>query len=83
MQPEKKPTTAIITLSDCGHFFQMPFGLNYAWQTFQHFKDWVGADMALALIYLDNILVASPDIETHRVHLTIVQLLQEFSSVRT
>ena len=37
--------------------------------TFQHFMDSVLAGLPFVLVYLDDILVASPDGQLHAVHL--------------
>ena len=50
----------------------MPFGLKNAGMTFQRFIDRVLAGLPFILVYLDDILIASPDRKTHLQHLRIV-----------
>ena len=47
----------------------MPFGLRNAGLTFQHLMDLVFAGLPFIFVYLDNMLVASPDHPSHRQHL--------------
>ncbi len=82
MRPEDIPKTAVITPFGLWEFTRMPFGLKNAGQMFQRLMDRVGADMPFLFIYLDDILVASPDPELHKTHLcTILQRLHEFGLV--
>ena len=43
----------------------MPFGLKNATQAFQRLMDGILRDINCAFVYLDDILIASPDEETH------------------
>ena len=43
----------------------MPFGLKNATQVFQRLMDGILRDINCAFVYLDDILIASPDEETH------------------
>jgi Reverse transcriptase (RNA-dependent DNA polymerase) len=61
--------TAIITPFGLYEFLRMPFGLRNAGQTFQRMMDDVMAGLPFCLIYLDDVLVASPDHTTHVLHL--------------
>jgi hypothetical protein len=82
MRPEDIPKTAIITPFGLWEFTRMPFGLKNAGQTFQRLMDRVGADMPFVFIYLDDILVASPDPVVHRSHLqAVLQRLREYGLV--
>jgi Reverse transcriptase (RNA-dependent DNA polymerase) len=47
----------------------MPFGLKNAGMTFQRMMDQIFADIPYVFIYLDDVLVASRDIEEHQRHL--------------
>ena len=47
----------------------MPFGLRNAGQTFQRMMDMILAGLPYAIIYVDDILVFSPDLQTHVEHL--------------
>ena len=72
VHPADVKKTAIITPFGLFKFIRMPFGLKNAGMTFQHFMDQVLAGLPFILVYLDNILVASPDRKTHLEHLRIV-----------
>jgi hypothetical protein len=50
----------------------MPFGLRNAGQSFQRLMDKVGAGLPFVFIYLDDILIASPDEVSHQRHLQVV-----------
>jgi hypothetical protein len=82
MRPEEIPKTAIVIPFELWEFTLMPFGLKNAGQTFQHLLDRVGADLLIVFIYLDNILVASPDVDSHKAHLhAILQRLRQYGLV--
>jgi RNase H-like domain found in reverse transcriptase/Reverse transcriptase (RNA-dependent DNA polymerase) len=53
-------------------FLRMPFGLRKAGQTFQRFMDTVLAGMPFCFIYMDDVLVDSPNHEQHLVDLRLV-----------
>ena len=56
----------------------MPFGLKNTSMTFQRFMGRVLAGLPFILVYLDNILVASADRQSHTAHLRLVlERLQE------
>ena len=58
------------------------FGLKNAGMTFQHFMDRVLGGLPFILIYLDDILVASPDWQSHKEHLrTVLNLLRQHGLV--
>ncbi len=63
---------AIITPFGVFEFTRMPFGLRNAGMTFQLLMDFVLGSLPFALVYLDDILVASPDPSSHRRHLEAV-----------
>ena len=69
MADEDIPKTAIITPFGLFEFLRMPFGLRNAAQAFQRLMDGMLRDINYAFVYLDDILVASPDEETHAKHL--------------
>ena len=48
---------------------RMPFGLSGAPSSFQRFMDKIFRGLSYVTIYLDDILVHSPDKETHKAHL--------------
>ena len=63
------PKTAIITPSGLYGYILMPFGLKNAAQSFQCLMDCLLADIPHAFIYLDNILIGTPDVASHMVAL--------------
>ena len=65
VNPADVPKTAIITPFGLFEFLRMPFGLKNAGMTFQRFMDQLFAPFGFAFVYLDNILIASPDEATH------------------
>jgi hypothetical protein len=70
--------TAVITLFGLWEFLRMPFGLRNAGQTFQRLMDQVLASLGFVFVYLDDILIASPDERTHQQHLrAVLERLQE------
>lgn len=71
------PKTAIITPFGLFEFVRMPFGLRNAAQTFQRFMDQVLRGLPFCFNYLDDLLIASPDIESHFDHLR--QLFERLS----
>ena len=50
-------------------FLWMPFGLKNAAQAFQRLMDGIFKEVNFVFVYLDDILVASPNLETHQWHL--------------
>ncbi len=64
--------TAVITPFGLWEFLRMPFGLRNAGQTFQRLMDQVLACLDFVFVYLDDILIASPDEGTHQQHLQAV-----------
>ena len=70
VHPADVKKTAIIT--PLFEFIRMPFGLKNAGITFQKFVDKLLSGLPFVLVYLDDILVASPDRKTHLAHLRIV-----------
>ena len=65
---EDIPKTAIITPFGLYEFLRMPFGLKNAAQAFQRMMDIVCLGLDFAFVYIDDILVASSDVETHKEH---------------
>ena len=59
------PKTAIITPIGLYEYLFMPFGLKNAAQFFQCLMDRLLLDIPHAFIYLDNILVSTPDVALH------------------
>ena len=66
--PEDIPKTAVTTPFGLFEFVRMPFGLRNAAQTFQRFLDDVLRGLDCGNGYMDDVLVASRDMESHRIH---------------
>ena len=64
--------TAVITPFELYEFLRMPFGLRNAGQTFQRMMDNVLEGLEYSFVYLDHVLVASPDHQSHVEHLSEV-----------
>jgi len=64
--------TAIITPFGLYEFKRTSFGLKNAGMTFQRFMDRVLAGLPFCIVYLDDILIASPDVAAHQQHLEAV-----------
>ena len=64
--------TAVITPFGLFEFRRMPFGLRNSGQTFQRMMDELLAGVEHCFVYLDDILVASEDKETHKKELEMV-----------
>ncbi len=64
--------TAVITPFGLFEFLRLPFGLRNAGSSFQRTMDRVTMDMPFTYCYLDDLRVASPDLETHLQHLAAV-----------
>ena len=78
MAPADIPKTAVITPFGLFEFLRMPFGLKNSAQAFQRLMDSIFRDLSFTFIYLDDILVASPDHNTHAKHLhTIFSRLRQ------
>ena len=78
MYPDDIPKTAIITPFGLFKFLKMPFSLRNAANTFQRLMDTVCRDLPFTFIYLDDLLIASTDLNTHLHHLRLVlERLQE------
>ena len=76
------PKTAIITPFGLFEFLRMPFGLKNAAQAFQRLMDTVCQGLDFTFVYIDDILVASQDVATHKQHLqTLFQRLKEYGLV--
>nr|CAX83701.1 pol polyprotei [Schistosoma japonicum] len=69
---EDIPKTAITTPFGLFEFVRMPFGLRNAAQTFQRFMDNLLRDMPFAQGYIDDLLIASPDLKSHEQHVRAV-----------
>ncbi|BHF59229.1 hypothetical protein SprV_0100218600 [Sparganum proliferum] len=69
---EDIPKTAVTTPFGLFEFLRMPFGLRNASQTFQRFIDRVLRGLPFVYVYIDDVLVASRDVEEHLQHLTLL-----------
>ena len=74
--PEDIPKIAIITPFGLCEFLRMPFGLKNAAQTFQRLMGKVCHGLEAVFVYMDDILVASSDEVSHKLHLS--QLFERF-----
>ena len=72
MSPGDIAKTAVITPFGLFEFLRMPFGLKNSAQAFQRLMDSVFRDLPFTFVYLDDILIASPDHHTHAFHLRTV-----------
>ena len=81
VHPSNVKKTAIITPFGLFEFLRTPFRLKNAGQ-FQLFMDRVLGGLPFILIYLDDILVSSPDQGSHKDHLqTVLNLLRQHGLV--
>lgn len=76
---EDIPKTAITTPFGMFEFMFMTFGLRNAAQTFQRFMRNVLADLDFTFVYIDDICIASTNVDEHKKHLRIVfERLRQF-----
>ena len=76
--PVESAKTAVTTPFGLFEFVRMPFGLRNAAQTFQRFIDQVLRGLHFCYVYIDDVLVVSPNAEEHEEHLqTVFQRLSE------
>lgn len=69
VHPSDIPKTALITPFGLFEYIRMPFGLRNSAQTFQRFIDEVTRGLEFCFAYIDDLLIASPDEQTHQQHL--------------
>jgi cleavage and polyadenylation specificity factor subunit 1 len=82
VRPEDRKKTAIITPFGLFQFRRMPFGFRNAGSSFQRMMDRVLAGLPFTYCYLDDLRIASLDLETHMQHLyQVFARLQEFGLV--
>ena len=74
MTEEARPKTAFTLPANLGkwEFLRCPFGLTQALAYFQRLINEVLAPFDFAFGYLDDILIYSPDVETHLKHLELI-----------
>jgi hypothetical protein len=82
VHPEDIPKTAISIPLRLFEFVRMPFGLRNAGQTFQRFMDEVTRGLSATYVYLDDLLIASPDEESHEKHLRQLSKLKNNRRLR-
>ena len=72
VEPSDIHKTAVTTLFGLFNFTRTPFGLRNSGQTFQRFIDHVTRGLDIVFVYLDDLLVTSPDHKTHKNHFKIL-----------
>ena len=68
-QKKSRPKSAFVSSFGKWEFKRCTFGLAQAPAYFQHLVNEVLSELSFAFSYLDDILVYSPDMETHLEHL--------------
>ena len=78
LSAKARPKSAFVTPTDKYEFTRCPFGLMQAPAYFQRLINKVLPDLDFAFGYLDDILIYSPDVPTHLVHMRqLFQRLRE------
>ena len=77
MHPDSVNKTCTITPFGSFVWDYLPFGLRNSAQCFQRFINQVTSDFGFVFVYLDDVLIFSPDHDTHSTHLR--KLLERFS----
>ena len=72
VEPSDVHKTAVTTPFGLFNFTWTPFDLRNSGQTFQRFIDHVTCGLDFVFVYLDDLLVTSPDHRTHKKHLQIL-----------
>ena len=72
LSPEARAKSAFVTPLDKFEFTRCPFGLSQAPAYFQRLMNQVIKGLPFAFVYLDDVLIHSPDIETHLKHIRIL-----------
>ena len=78
LSTKARPKSAFVTPTDKYEFTRCPFGLTQAPAYFQRLINKVLVGLDFAFGYLDNILIHSPDVPTHLIHMRqLFQRLRE------
>ena len=78
LSTEARAKSAFVTPLDKFEFTRCPFGLSQAPAYFQRLMNKVIRGLPFAFVYLDDVLIHSPDVETHLKHIKILfQRLRE------
>ena len=72
LSKESRPKTAFVSLFGKWEFKRSPFGLAQAPAYFQRLVNDVLSGLTFTFGYLDDILIFSPDMETHLKHLRLL-----------
>ena len=72
LSPDARAKSAFVTPLDKFEFTRCPFGLSQAPAYFQRLMNQVIKGLPFAFVYLDDVLIHSPDIETHLKHIRIL-----------
>ena len=72
VEPSDVHKTAVTTPFGLFNFTGTPLGLRNSGQAFQHFIDHVKRGLDFVFVYLDDLLVTSPDHKMHKKHLRII-----------
>ena len=72
LSPEARAKSAFVAPLDKFEFTRCPFGLSQAPAYFQRLMNQVIKGLPFAFVYLDDVLIHSPDIETHLEHIRIL-----------
>ena len=75
MASEDIPKTAIVTPFGMFEFLHLPLGLRNAGNTFQRMMDQILGNLPYCFVYINNILVFSPDLSSHVQNLRDVLVL--------